>query len=220
MTSIKKVSSNCPSCDISVEIDIFMSINYTDLYSDGNGLGLYSLDLNSPVVQCQNCSNYFWKSEVFSVSYSAVIEEEIEGSKRSEMLNVGFQEIYSLLIDKNPKFLIGEEALLIFIIQSINLRLIEQDESNEEYSLIYKDSIKKAINILESKKEKETGSLLFLAELYRYESDFEKALSILNSIKDEEVKRVVLKLIDACSEMNNQVIKLKSRRKIIYELND
>jgi hydrogenase maturation factor len=217
MTSIKMMSSNCPSCDISVEILTFMSINSSVLYSDGNMLNLNSLELCSPIVQCQNCSNYFWKSEVFSVSSDITELEDTMGIDKCAMLNADFQEIHSLLNDNNPKFLKNESALLIFIIKSINIRLIEQKESNGDYILIHKDSVKKAIIILEANKEKETEDLLLLAELYRYESDFEKALSILTSIKDERVKWVTLKLIDACDKKNNQVITLRSKRNNFFE---
>ncbi len=207
MTIIKKMRSNCPSCGKVVEKSGFMSFNYsnTNLYSDGNKQGGEDLDFASPIVSCFNCKEYFFEGDIFSVWFNSVDEsdEEINESEVGSMYAARVTDIYKLLESKNSKFIKDAFNLYKYIIQCLNQVFLSNGKLYNYQKEIYYNSIDRTIEILESKEvvgKSESSKILFLAELYRYQEEYEKSLEILNTINNREYRNFVTQLKEACKQ--------------------
>ncbi len=142
--------------------------------------------------------------------YADLLENEFAVTVEREVyLRV---ELWRLLNNKErykPTSIINE-LLKGNIKEVLNRRLSKKDSVTENNSSdnIYKDNLKKLINIFKPINEEQK---MLLAEMHRELGDFSKALNLLNEIKDVENKFAFKRILSATKRKQSKVITVNKK---------
>lgn len=203
----------CPKCGSFLKNKSLMSGNTIGAchYSDGKVIAMMMPELPY-ITKCQKCNTIFWLEEECEIgSYDLWdklnVNTEWINADQANFLTI--DEYFEALDINQPEFIKQEYYLRLRIWWAYNDRVRWKGNKlfiNEQDGALWKANLKKLLELLDLDDDNDK---IMAGEIYRNLGDFEKCMSIIQSISDSDFKNVKDAFIKECNARNTKVFQFK-----------
>ena len=201
----------CPNCDNLIQNNSLMSGNTfgSSLYSDGKRIAPMLPEYPNLTI-CKKCNYIFWLNRINEIGqyyYYGVENTKLEwvNSDQAEFLTID-EYFQALVLDQannnTDELFIRQNIWWLFNDRVRNGELLFNSDDDEKK---WKSNIESLLRILDVNA---ANQKIFRAELYRNIGNFEKCLSLINTIEDPETDWLKQVFIKECNIKNQKVFQL------------